>query len=71
MLSRFRTLVNLASTKRPAEDDGSMATREVAASEALKMEVESLALVCPLEFDSVCGAYIGIWLLRVWLTSLQ
>ena len=45
MLTRFRNIVQLASSNKEVEDDGSMATREVAASEGLRMEIESLALV--------------------------
>jgi hypothetical protein len=47
MLSRFRTLVFLANTQeKSTPQDESGAAKEVAASEALRMEVESLALVC-------------------------
>lgn len=45
MLTRFRALVMLANKQGVEDDDGSRATREMAASEALGMEVESRALV--------------------------
>jgi hypothetical protein len=44
LLARFRSLVNLTTTD--SKDDGSMATREVAATEGFSMEVHSAALVC-------------------------
>jgi hypothetical protein len=44
MLTRFRNIVNLAGTRKE-EDDGSMATREGAASAGLRREVESWAFV--------------------------
>lgn len=46
MLTRFRNLVMLANSQKSADDNGSKASREVAASEALAMEVETRALVC-------------------------
>ena len=42
LLTRFKYLIDLAAT--PVEDG---ATKEVAAANALRMEVESSALVCP------------------------
>ncbi|EHL01412.1 putative Mediator of RNA polymerase II transcription subunit 22 [Glarea lozoyensis 74030] len=45
MLTRFRNLVMLANSQKSADDNGSKASREVAASEALAMEVETRALV--------------------------
>jgi hypothetical protein len=44
LLTRFKYLVDLAAA--PAEDG---ATKEVAAANAFRMEVESSALVCPAE----------------------
>jgi hypothetical protein len=46
MLTRFRNLVMLANSQKSADDNGSKASREVAASEALAMEIETMALVC-------------------------
>jgi len=45
LLTRFKYLIDLAAT--PVEDG---ATKEVAAANAFRMEVESSALVCPVEF---------------------